>query len=77
MAKYYKRLLTYYEVKESGVYVSITPLISQTTLTVGTDFRKTSTETEITKEEFDAEVQDAAKRFETTMKMFFISDLVV
>lgn len=63
MAKYYKRSLTYYEVFENGNYTSITPLISQTTVTVGNGFRPTSTETEITEFEFRCETNEPMHRF--------------
>lgn len=63
MKKFYKRGLTYYEVAENGQYISITPLISQTTVTAGIDFRKTSTETEITEAEFKTETTGAMHDF--------------
>lgn len=64
MAKlYYKRSLTYYEVSENGDYISVTPLISQTTVSAGSDFRKTDTETEITQAQFQLETSEALTFF--------------
>jgi hypothetical protein len=57
--KYFKRSLTYYEVSENGDYISVTPLISQTTVSAGNDFRKTDIETEITQAEFQSETTKA------------------
>ena len=69
MEKYYKRLLTYYKVSPNGNYISVTPLISQVTVSAGIDFRKTDTETEITIEEFDKETGDALFRFRIATNM--------
>lgn len=63
MNKYYKRGLTYFEVFENGSYISITPLISQTTVTAGYGFHKSSTETEITELEFRCETNEPMQRF--------------
>lgn len=73
MAKYYKRLLTYYKVEDNGDYISVTPLISQVTVTAGNDFRKTYTETEITEKEFTAETEQGLSRFgdDTSSLIFY------
>jgi len=77
MAKqYYKRSLTYYEVSENGDYISVTPLISQTTVSAGNDFRKTDTETEITQAEFNAETITALDRFWSIAGQLIVSKIL-
>ncbi|WP_157960765.1 hypothetical protein [Nubsella zeaxanthinifaciens] len=64
--------MTYYKVSPNGDYISVTPLISQVTVSAGSDFRKTDTETEITESEFKAETEQALSKFgDATSSLIF------
>lgn len=63
MKKYYKRMLTYYEVSENGDYIAITPLTASVTITAGKRFHNSSINTEITEREFLSETLEALNGF--------------